>query len=133
MINANCTGREFRCSEIGSILSTSIGTRRFTRFKNAVISHIEWWIQEEFEDTKGVIRIVKTDKTMTNIWRTKRTNNDLFIITQKTRDLVTRIPLKTGDELMCSGRVRSSCTTLLLWTLASLASLLGFNLILQSI
>jgi hypothetical protein len=31
--------------------------------------------------------------------------------THKTKDRVTRTPLKTGDELRCSGRVRSSCST----------------------
>ena len=31
--------------------------------------------------------------------------------TYKTKDWVTRTPLKTGGELMCSGRVGSSCST----------------------
>ena len=31
--------------------------------------------------------------------------------TYKTKDRVTRTPLKTGGELMCSGRVSSSCST----------------------
>ena len=31
--------------------------------------------------------------------------------TCKTKDRVTRAPLKTGDELRCSGRVSSSCST----------------------
>jgi spore coat protein CotH len=31
--------------------------------------------------------------------------------THKTIDRVTRAPLKTEDELMCSGRVGSSCST----------------------
>ena len=31
--------------------------------------------------------------------------------THKTKDRVTRTPLKTGGELRCSGRVRSSCST----------------------
>ena len=31
--------------------------------------------------------------------------------TYKTKDLVTRTPLKTGGELMCSGRLCSSCST----------------------
>ena len=29
----------------------------------------------------------------------------------KTKDRVTRTPLKTGGELRCSGRVSSSCST----------------------
>jgi hypothetical protein len=31
--------------------------------------------------------------------------------TYKTKDRVTRSPLKPGDELRCSGRVSSSCST----------------------
>ena len=31
--------------------------------------------------------------------------------THKTKDRVTRTPLKSGGELMCSGRVGSSCST----------------------
>ena len=31
--------------------------------------------------------------------------------TQKTKDRITRAPLKTGGELKCSGRVSSSCST----------------------
>ena len=31
--------------------------------------------------------------------------------TRKTKDRVTRTPLKTGGELMCSGRRNSSCST----------------------
>ena len=38
-------------------------------------------------------------------FKDKRTNNDLQNITHKTKDQVTLTPIKTGDELMCSGRV----------------------------
>jgi phage gpG-like protein len=31
--------------------------------------------------------------------------------THKTKYRVTRTPLKTGDELMCSGRLSNSCST----------------------
>ena len=41
----------------------------------------------------------------------KRTNNDLQNKRQKTKDGATQTPLKTGTELMCSGRVNSSCST----------------------
>jgi hypothetical protein len=40
----------------------------------------------------------------------KRTNNDLKKHTHGTKDRITRTPLKTGDELRCSGRVGSSCS-----------------------
>ena len=41
----------------------------------------------------------------------ERPNIALQNITQKTKDRATRTPLKTGDELMCSGKVSSSCST----------------------
>ena len=85
---------------------------------------------EEFDDTKGVIRIrksktdrqhngQKTDNTMvkrqTTQWpkekKDQRTNNDLQNITNKDKDRVTRTPPKTGGELRCSGRVSSFCST----------------------
>ena len=40
----------------------------------------------------------------------KRTNNDLQN-KYKTKDRVTQTPLKTGDELRCSRRVSSACST----------------------
>ena len=40
-----------------------------------------------------------------------RKNNDLQNITQKTKDRTTGTPLKTGNELLCSGRAGSSCST----------------------
>ena len=41
----------------------------------------------------------------------KRTKNDLQIITHKTKDRVTRTPLKIEDERECPGRVGSSYST----------------------
>jgi hypothetical protein len=41
----------------------------------------------------------------------KRTNNDLQNTTQKTKNRATRTPLKTGGELLCSGRVSSFRST----------------------
>jgi hypothetical protein len=38
-------------------------------------------------------------------------NNDPQEVTQKTKDRVTRTPLKTGGKLRCSERVSSSCST----------------------
>jgi hypothetical protein len=51
---------------------------------------------------------IRTDITMT---KRKRTNNDLQSITQKTKDRATWTPLKTGGELMYSGRISSSWST----------------------
>jgi hypothetical protein len=58
---------------------------------------------EEFEDTKGVIRIHKSKNTMP---KRKRTIKDLQNIHIKLRT-----PHKTGGELRCSGRVDSSRST----------------------
>ena len=41
----------------------------------------------------------------------KRRNNDLQNLSQKTKDRVTRTPLKTRGELRCCGWVISSCST----------------------
>ena len=55
--------------------------------------------KEEFEDTKGVIRIRKSQDKQHNGQKKidKRTNNDLIYITHKTRDRATRTSLKTED------------------------------------
>ena len=63
------------------------------------------------EDTKGVIRFRKSKKDRQHNDQTKKnktTNNDLQNITHKTKDRVTRTPLKTGGELW---KVNSSCST----------------------
>ena len=62
---------------------------------------------------KGVIRIHKLKDRQHNrqTKKDKRTNHDLQNIKQKTKDRVRRTSLKTGGELMCSGRVGSSCST----------------------
>jgi hypothetical protein len=61
--------------------------------------------QEEFEDTKGVIRIPNSKKNRQHNGQKKkykRTNNDLQNI---------HIKQKIEYELKCSGRVSSSCST----------------------
>jgi hypothetical protein len=59
-------------------------------------------IQEEFKDTKGVIRIRKSKKDRQHNdqkKKDKRTNNDLQNTTHTTKDRVTRTQLKTMGEL----------------------------------
>jgi len=60
-------------------------------------------MEEEFEDTKGIIRKDNSQKKKDNQRSTKHTH--------EIKDRVTRIPLKTGGEVRCSGRVGSSCST----------------------
>ena len=58
-------------------------------------------MKEEFEDTKGIIRIRKSKKDRQHNGqkkKDKRTNNDPQNITHKTTDRVTRTQLKTGGE-----------------------------------
>ena len=70
-------------------------------------------VEEEFEDTKGVIRIRKS-KEKTTQWPKKKgkKNKQRFTKhTHKTKDRVTRTPLKIGVELKWSRRTSSSCST----------------------
>ena len=70
-------------------------------------------MKEEIEDTKGVIRIC-ISKNRKHNGQKKKVQKDKQRSkkhTYKTKDQVTRTPLKTGGELMCSGRVSSSCST----------------------
>ena len=78
--------------------------------------------KEELEDTKGVIRIriskknrqhkdKKTNNTMAKRKSTPKKNKQRSTKhTHKTKNLVTRTPLKTGVELGCFGSVNSSCS-----------------------
>ena len=64
--------------------------------------------KEEFEDTKGAIRIRISKNRQHNVQQDKQRSTKH---TYKTKDRVTRTSLKTGGELRCSGRVSSSCST----------------------
>jgi len=57
-------------------------------------------LSEEFEDIKGVIRIriSKKDRQHNGPKMYKRTNNDQQNIIHKTKDRVTRTPLKHGVD-----------------------------------
>ena len=64
-----------------------------------------------WNEKKEVIRIRKSTKDRQHSGqqkRDKRTNIYLQNITQRTKDRAIRAPLKTGNELGCSGRVSSS-------------------------
>ena len=49
----------------------------------------------------------KTD----NIMHKRKPENNLQSTIQETQDRETRTPLKTGDDIRCTGRVSSSCST----------------------
>jgi hypothetical protein len=59
----------------------------------------------------GVIRIHISKKNKQHNVPKKKDKQRFAKHTNKTKDRVTRTPLKTGGELKCSGRVSSSCST----------------------
>ena len=61
--------------------------------------------EEEFEDTKGEIRIRKSKKNRQHNGQKDKQH------THTTKGRVTRTPLSTGGKLRSSGRVSSSCST----------------------
>jgi hypothetical protein len=68
--------------------------------------------KEEFEDTKEVIKI-RISKNRHHNGQKKKIQKDKQRSTKhtlKSNDRITRTQLKTGSELMCSGRVSSSCS-----------------------
>ena len=71
--------------------------------------HIDW--REEFEDTKGAIRIRISEKNGQYNGYKKKYKQRSTKHTYKTKARVTRTPLTTGGELRFSGRVSSSCST----------------------
>jgi hypothetical protein len=73
-----------------------------------------WQEIEEFDNTKGVIIIRKSKKCRQHNDQKKNKQKDKPRSTKhtyKTKDRVTRTPLKTGSELRCPGMVGSSCST----------------------
>ena len=77
-----------------------------------LIHYVKSIWQEEFEDTQEVIRIrMHKSKARHHNGQKKTDNQRSTNITHKTKDRVTRTPLKTGDELGCPRRVGSSCST----------------------
>jgi len=64
----------------------------------------------EFEDTKGVIRIRVSKKNRQHNGQKEKVQKDKH--THKTKDRVTRTPLKIGGELRCSGSIFTFCLVL---------------------
>ena len=62
--------------------------------------------KDEFEDTSNQNPYIEEKQTAQ--WPNEKVQKDKQMYTKhthKTKDRVTRTPLKTGDELWCSGRV----------------------------
>ena len=70
-------------------------------------------VQEEFEGTKGaiIIRISKKNRQHNGQQKVQKDKQRSTRHAYKTKDRVTRTPLKTGCELRCSGGASSSCST----------------------
>jgi hypothetical protein len=62
-----------------------------------------------FEDTIGVIKIYELNKNIQHNGQKEKQRSRKYM--HKTKDRLTRNPLKTGGELRCSGRVSISCST----------------------
>ena len=69
------------------------------------LTHYPLIVFKSLEILKWLSESVNRRRTNNIMVKGKRTNNDLQNTTQKTKDRVTPTPLKTGGELMCSGRV----------------------------
>ena len=75
-------------------------------------------MKEEFEDTKEIIRIRKSKKDRQlngQKIKNKSTNSNLQNIIHKTKNQVTRTPIKPGGELMSSERCRDGLIAQLLF------------------
>ena len=75
---------------------------------------LRWLFEEESEDTKRGNQNPYIKEEQTTQWPKEKLQKDKQRSTKhiyKTKDRVTRTPLKTGGELGCSGRVSSSCST----------------------
>jgi hypothetical protein len=81
------------------------------KFEIKYLQHDSDYDKEEFEDTKGTIRIHISKKNRQHNGQKKKDKQRSTKHTYKTKDRVTQTPLKTGSELRCSGRVSSSCST----------------------
>ena len=68
-------------------------------------------LQDEFEDSKEVIRIRKSNKNRPQKEKVQRDKQRSTKHTHKTKDRVIQTPLKTGGELRWSGKVSSSYST----------------------
>ena len=66
--------------------------------KNIVQEHM---LEEEFEDTKGVIRIRISKKNRQHNGQKQKDKQRSTKHTHKTKDRLTRTPLKTRGELGC--------------------------------
>ena len=80
------------------------------RYLPIIILYFNYW-QKGIKISNVISLVITWRCTDNKITKSKRTNNDLENITQKTKDRATQTLLKTGSELMPPGRAISSCST----------------------
>ena len=118
-LNSNCSLTRFMVSNYPidifklflSRIFTILSAIRLNIYRYQQYNHKYNKKIKEFEDTKGVIKIRKSKKDRQHNGqkkKDKRTNNDLQNITHKTKDRVTRTPLKTGGWTHVLRRVSRS-------------------------
>ena len=90
----------------------------FKLFYYQTIHHYEWhWMKNPVRRVWRYQRVNQNpqiEEGQTTQWpkeKRQRTNSNLQNITHKTKDRVTRTPLKTVCKFGCSGRISSSCST----------------------
>jgi hypothetical protein len=78
-----------------------------------MVVKLTWEILADIDSifSKGVIRIRKSKKNRQHNGQKKKDKKRSTKHIQKTKEWVTRTPLKIWGELRCSGRVSSSCST----------------------
>jgi hypothetical protein len=105
----------YRCLHLLSFFFWPLCCLFFSTNTNFIVFGLTWSrLEEEFEDTKGVIRIPKSKKNRQHNGqkkKDKRCKQRYTKHTYKTKDRTTRTPLKTRGEIMCSVRVNSSFST----------------------
>jgi hypothetical protein len=71
-------------------------------------------VKKSLKKPKGGNQNLYIKEEQTTQWPKEKVQKDKQRCTKhthKTKERATRTPLKTGDELRCSGRVGSSCST----------------------
>ena len=78
-------------------------------------SFLKYWSKKKsLKIPNGGNQKLYIEEEQTIQWPKEKVQKDKQRLTKhtyKTKDRVTRTPLKTGGELRCSGRVSSSCST----------------------
>jgi hypothetical protein len=81
---------------------------------NSILTGFDYMSKKSLKIPKGGNQNPYIEEEQTTQWPKEKVQTDKQRSTKhthKTKDRVTRIPLKTEGEMRCSGRVSSSCST----------------------